>query len=84
MAFNTAHFSRMPQSRKPHTRFKKPFCHGGTMFHGDIVPVYCKLVAPGDIINERIIGNIRMSTPIAPLYSNITNNAFINNVARSN
>lgn len=71
MAFNTAHFSRMPQSRKPHTRFKKPFCHGGTMDHGDIVPVYAKLVAPGDIINERIIGNIRLSTPIAPLYSSI-------------
>lgn len=71
MAFNTAHFARMPESKKPHTLFKRPGVHAGTMMHADIVPAYCKLLSPGEVINERIVGNIRMSTPIAPLYSSI-------------
>lgn len=71
MAFNTAHFARMPEAKKPHTLFKRPFVHAGTMMHGDIVPAYCKLCSPGEVISEPIIGNIRMSTPVGPLYSSI-------------
>ena len=69
MAFNTALFSRLPTNKRPHDRYHRPFEHAGSMFHGDIVPVYCKLVSPGEIIDETVYGNIRMSTPIAPLYS---------------
>lgn len=71
MAFNAAHFARMPEAKKPHTLFKRPSTHAGTMMHGDIVPAYCKLCAPGDVIDERILGNIRMSTPLGPIYSSI-------------
>lgn len=69
MAFNTALFSRLPTNKRPHYRYHRPFEHAGSMFHGDIVPVYCKLVSPGEIVDETLYGNIRMSTPIAPLYS---------------
>jgi len=71
MGFNNALFARMPQNKIGHSLFKKPKTNAGTMMHGDIVPIKCELVAPGSVIKEKIYGNIRMSTPIAPLYSSI-------------
>ena len=71
MAFNTANFARMPESKIGHSLFKRPHCHAGTMMHGDIVPIYCRLVSPGEVIKEHLVGNIRMSTPISPVYSSI-------------
>lgn len=71
MAFNNALFARMPKNKIGHSLYKRPSVNAGTMMHGDIVPVYCKLVSPGEVIKEKVYGNIRMSTPIAPLYSSI-------------
>ena len=70
MAFNTAHFARIPEAKHDHSLFKRPGVHAGTMLHGTIVPAYCKLCAPGDVLNEHIFGNIRMF-PTGPLYSSI-------------
>lgn len=71
MSFNNALFARMPKNKIGHSMYKRPKTNAGTMMHGDIVPIYCKLVSPGEVIKEKIIGNVRMSTPIAPLYSSI-------------
>lgn len=71
MSFNTALFARMPKNKIGHSLYKRPKCHAGTMMHADIVPIYCKLVSPGEVIKERIVGNVRMSTPLTPVYSSI-------------
>lgn len=71
MAFNTALFARMPKNKIGHSQFKRPFPTAGTMMHGDIVPIYCKLVSPGEVIKEKFYGNVRMSQPITPIYSTI-------------
>lgn len=77
MAFNSAHFARIPEAKKSHTLFKRPAVHAGTMMHGMIVPAYCKLCHPGEVITEHIVGNIRMF-PLGPIYSSnkIAFNAF--------
>lgn len=69
--YNTARFSRMPKSELPGTRMKKPQIAGGTSLHGDIVPLFCNLVMPGTIDSCFANGQIWMSTPIAPIMSQI-------------
>lgn len=69
--YNTARFSRMPKSELPGTRMKKPQIVGGTSLHGDIVPLFCNLVMPGTIDSCFANGQIWMSTPIAPIMSQI-------------
>lgn len=71
MAFNVANFARMPESKIGHSKFDRPNVLAGTCMHGKAVPIYCKLVSPGEVIKEKIYGNVRMSTPIAPIYSSI-------------
>lgn len=69
--YNTAYFSRIPSSRLPATRSKQPQIAVGTSLHGEIIPLFCNLVMPGQIDSNRLIGKIEMSTPIAPLMSQI-------------
>lgn len=69
--FNSAHFSRMPSSKKAHTKFKMPSVISGTSNHGELIPIDCYFALPGDIDHTRLNGEIRMSTPIAPIMSQI-------------
>lgn len=69
--FNSAHFSRMPSSKKAHTKFKMPSVISGTSNHGELVPIDCYFALPGDIDHTRLNAEIRMSTPIAPIMSQI-------------
>lgn len=69
--FNTAHFSRMPSSKKAHTKFKMPSVISGTSNHGELVPIDCYFALPGDIDHTRLNAEIRMSTPKAPIMSQI-------------
>lgn len=69
--YNTAHFSRMPRTELPGTRMKKPQIASGTSLHGDIIPLFCNLVMPGTVDKNIMNGQIWMSTPIAPIMSQI-------------
>lgn len=69
--FNSAHFSRMPSSKKAHTRFKMPSVISGTSNHGELIPIDCYFALPGDIDHTRLNAEIRMSTPTAPIMSQI-------------
>ena len=60
--FNSAHFSRMPSSKKAHTKFKMPSVISGTSNHGELIPIDCYFALPGDIDHTRLNGEIRMST----------------------
>lgn len=69
--YNTAHFSRMPKTELPGTRMRKPQIASGTSLHGEIVPLFCNLVMPGTVDKNIINGQIWMSSPIAPIMSQI-------------
>ena len=69
--YNTAHFSRMPKTELPGTRMKKPQIVAGTSLHGEIIPLFCNLVMPGTVDSNKAFGQIWMSTPIAPIMSQI-------------
>lgn len=63
--------SLMPNISIPRSRFKQNFNHSLDMFHGDVVPVDCFEVIPGDEFKYDLASLIRMSTPIVPIMGNI-------------
>ena len=65
------HFSSMPNISIPRSRWKVPFSHPFTMNHGQLIPVDCFEIVPGDGFAGRYSFVIRMSTPIAPIMGNI-------------
>lgn len=65
------HFSSMPNISIPRSRWKQDFSHPFTMNHGQLIPVDCFEVVPGDGFAGRYSFVIRMSTPIAPIMGNI-------------
>ena len=42
------HFSSMPNISIPRSRWKVPFSHPFTMNHGQLIPVDCFEIVPGD------------------------------------
>lgn len=67
-----AHFARMPGITYPRSKFKMPFKHNTSFNHGNLVPIDCFPVIPGDTFSLRLSSLIRMSTPIAPIMDDIT------------
>lgn len=63
--------SLMPNIAIPRSRFPQDFTHPFDMFHGDVVPVDCFEVVPGDEFNYTLSTLIRMSTPALPIMGNI-------------
>lgn len=64
-------FSMAPNISVPRSKFHMPFNHVTSFNHGKLVPIDCFEVLPGDQFNLDMSAIIRMSTPIAPLFSNI-------------
>lgn len=63
--------SLMPNISIPRSRFNQEFNHSFDMFHGDVVPVDCFEVVPGDEFSYTLSSLIRMSTPAVPVMGNI-------------
>lgn len=63
--------SLMPNIGIPRSRFWQHFNHSLDMYHGDVVPVDCFEVIPGDEFSYELSSLIRMSTPIVPIMGNI-------------
>ena len=64
--------SLMPNISIPRSRFPQEFNHSLDMFHGDVVPVDCFEVVPGDEFSYELSSLIRMSTPVLPIMGNIS------------
>lgn len=61
-----------PMIAIPRSRFKQPFNHTTSFLHGDIFPIDCFEVLPGDDFSvHKAAAEIIMSTPIAPIMGNI-------------
>ena len=64
-------FSNVPQADIPRSNFNRTEGHKTTFNAGKLVPIYAEEVYPGDTLNMRAHGFIRMSTPIYPIMDNL-------------
>ena len=63
-------FAQVPRAEIRRARFKRDFANITTMNEGDLVPLYVDEVLPGDTINCKLNGLIRMATPLYPVMDN--------------
>lgn len=64
------HFAQVPRMQRPRSKFDRSHQLLTTINEGDLVPIYCDEVLPGDTARVRLNGLIRMSTPIYPVMDN--------------
>ncbi len=61
-----------PMISIPRSRFNQEFTHTTSFLHGDVIPIDCFEVIPGDDYSvHKAAAEIIMSTPIAPIFGNI-------------
>lgn len=65
-----SHFSLTPTVNIGRSKFDRSFDMKTTFNTGDLIPIYCSDVLPGDSIKMRMSEIIRMQTPIAPVMDN--------------
>nr|DAU69166.1 MAG TPA: Major capsid protein [Microviridae sp.] len=64
------HFAQVPRMERPRSKFDRSHQLLTTINEGDLVPIYCDEVLPGDTAKVHLNGLIRMSTPIYPIMDN--------------
>ena len=64
------HFANIPNIDIKRSQFKRPHTHKTTFSSGDIIPIYVDEILPGDTVNMRMAGAVRMATPIFPVMDN--------------
>lgn len=68
---NQKDFAVNPSVSITRSMFRRPSQHKTSMKLGEITPIYCDEVLPGDTIKLRLASLIRMSTPFVPIMDNI-------------
>ena len=53
------------------TKFALPFNHKTSFKLGELIPLACIDILPGDTFSSKVASVIRMSSPIAPIMDNI-------------
>ena len=64
----------MPDINYPRSIYGMPKTHKTSWLHGDIVPLHCFRVQPGDTFGLKLSNIIRMSTPLVPFMDGINMN----------
>lgn len=64
------HYAQLPRAEIRRSRFKRDFNLLTTINEGDLVPIYCDEVLPGDTAKISMNALIRMSTPLYPVMDN--------------
>lgn len=64
------HYAQVPRAEIKRARFKRPFNLLTTINEGDLVPIYCDEVLPGDTAKINMNALMRMSTPLYPVMDN--------------
>lgn len=65
-----SHFSLTPTVSIGRSKFDRSFDHKTTFSTGNLIPIYCSDVLPGDSVKMRMSEVVRMMTPIAPVMDN--------------
>jgi len=70
-------FSQVPKADIPRSSFNRSFGHKTTIPKGgDLIPIFCDEVLPGDTFNLQMTGFARLSTPLHPFMDNAFFNTF--------
>ena len=64
-------FSRVPVAELPRSQFDRSHGHKTTFDVGYLIPVFWDEVLPGDTLNLRMTGFVRLSTPVKPIMDNM-------------
>ena len=64
------HYAQVPRAEIRRSRFKPDFNLLTTINEGDLVPIYCDEVLPGDTAKISMNALMRMSTPLYPVMDN--------------
>lgn len=64
------HYAQVPRAEIRRSRFKRDFNLLTTINQGDLVPIYCDEVLPGDTAKISMNALMRMSTPLYPVMDN--------------
>lgn len=64
------HYAQVPRAEIRRSRFKRDFNLLTTINEGDLVPIYCDEVLPGDTAKINMNALMRMSTPLYPVMDN--------------
>ncbi|QCS36086.1 major capsid protein [Capybara microvirus Cap1_SP_121] len=62
-----SHFSQIPYVDIERSRMDRSFDHKTSLNFGDLIPVYCDSVLPGDTVEMTMSAAMRMSTPVFPV-----------------
>jgi len=69
-------FAMVPRAEIPRASFNIQTSHKTTFDAGDLIPVYCEEVLPGDTCNLKMTAFARLATPIFPLMDNLYLDSF--------
>lgn len=65
------HFSRMPNISIPRTKMKMTQTHSTSFNHGELIPIGCVEVLPGDSFGLKLNSLVRMTQPIVPIMDSL-------------
>jgi len=69
-------FSRVPRADIPRSSFDRSHGLKTTFDSGQLVPIFCDEVLPGDTFNLNMTGFARLATPLHPFMDNVFMNTF--------
>lgn len=69
-------FSMIPRADIPRSSFKIQKTHKTTFNAGQLIPIYCDEVLPGDSFNVRMTAFGRLATPLFPIMDNLNMDSF--------
>lgn len=66
-----SHFSRVPNVNHPRSSFDRSSGHTTSFNCGDLIPIYCDEVLPGDTVSMNTTSLVRLQTMLTPVFGNI-------------
>ena len=64
-------FVMVPRADIPRSRFKMERTHKTTFDAGNLIPIFCEEVLPGDTWSVRMTAFARLATPLFPVMDNL-------------
>lgn len=66
-----SHFSRVPYVNHPRSTFDRSSGHTTSFNAGDLIPIYCDEILPGDTVSMNTTSLVRLQTMLTPVFGNI-------------
>jgi hypothetical protein len=66
-----SHFSRVPYVNHPRSSFDRSSGHTTSFNAGDLIPIYCDEILPGDTVSMNTTSLVRLQTMLTPVFGNI-------------